>query len=469
MSKQIITIEYEIPGRSEDSVSFSSKASLMDADIVLFCPEFFGYGYDDNYCGKTCYSQSGSFQLKEDMRHWKKELDSFLKSGKIVFLLLQRKEEYYLHTGQRTFSGTGRSRITTNHVDLHDNYEFLPVDIGNITPVNGKQITFTGNPIFSSFYSKFKNDLVYQAYVENIGDAIPVFSGNDKTKILGAIYQVGAGHLVTLPILVFDEKKFIETIKDEDEKEKEYWNDKGIKFGHEFIDCLLEIDTKLIQGSTKTLAPEWISQKQFSGEKEKKLYDLMNKNNTKIEEFEKKNEELKIQLQKELELKDLLFEQGKLLENAVIKALKILGYEAENYDDGDLEMDQVIISPEKRRYIGECEGKDNKDINVTKFRQLADSLNADFARDEVEEKAFGILFGNPERLKDPKERKLDFTKKCKLGAKRENIALVKTTDLFTVTKYLNENTDEKFKKECREIIHTNLGEIVKFPVIPKKK
>ena len=131
-------------------------------------------------------------------------------------------------------------------------------------------------------------------------------------------------------------------------------------------------------------------------------------------------------------------------------------------------MDQVITSPEKNRHIGESEGKDNKDINITKFRQLLETLNADFAREDVEEKAFGILFGNPERLKEPAKRKLDFTTKCKTGAQREKIALVKTADLFEVAKFLNENTDEKFKKECREAIHRNLGEIVAFPDIPNK-
>ena len=469
MNKHIVTIGYEIPGRYEDLVDFNSKTSLMDADIVLFFPEFWFYEYDSNYCGKTCYSESGSFQLKEDMCHWKKELDSFLKLGKTVFLFLAKKEEYYLHTGQKYYSGSGKSRVTTNSVDLHNNYDFLPIDIGNITSANGKQINLIGNPIFSLLYNKFKNNLTYQTYIEKPREGIAIFTGKDKTKILGAIYKIGSGHLITLPVLTFNEKDFTEVKKDEKGEDKEYWNKKGIQFGNGFVDCLLEIESKLTEGAKKTPAPAWVSQKQFSGEKEKILYESMNKNCAKIEEIKKKNEKLKVELEKELDLKDLLYEQGKPLESAVIKALEILGFQAENYNDGDLEIDQVIISPEKRRYIGECEGKDSKDIDITKLRQLLDSLNADFARDEVQEKAFGILFGNPERLKDPKERKLDFTTKCKTGAKREQIALVKTVDLFIVAKYLTENNDEDFKKACREAIHSCLGEVVKLPGILKKK
>jgi hypothetical protein len=131
-----------------------------------------------------------------------------------------------------------------------------------------------------------------------------------------------------------------------------------------------------------------------------------------------------------------------------------------------LELDQVITSPEGYRYIGECEGKDSKDIDITKFRQLLESMSADFDREEVKEKAFGILFGNAQRLTDPKDRTLDFTQKCKVGATREKISLIKTVDLFTVTKFLKEKPDESFQKSCRDAIHGGLGGVVKFPDVP---
>ena len=88
--------------------------------------------------------------------------------------------------------------------------------------------------------------------------------------------------------------------------------------------------------------------------------------------------------------------------------------------------------------------------------------------EEVQEKAFGILFGNADRLKEPGKRNLDFTDKCKSGAEREKIALIKTIDLFAVAKYLNENDDKTFQKDCRDAIHKGLGKIVEFPEIPNK-
>ena len=230
---------------------------------------------------------------------------------------------------------------------------------------------------------------------------------------------------------------------------------------------MLDIDRKLREDSDKTPPPEWIKEKQFQLKKEIEINKVIVKNAEIISKYQKENERLEGELANETTLKDLLFENGKALEVAVINALNILGYKAENYDDGHLEMDQIIISPENYRYIGECEGKDNKDIDVTKFRQLQDALSADFAREEVNEKAFGILFGNPERFVSPENRKLHFTEKCKSGAEREKIALVKTSDLFVVTKYLLENNNETYKKDCRLAIHTQLGKIVVFPEIPK--
>ncbi|QKZ14192.1 hypothetical protein [Spirosoma sp. KUDC1026] len=143
--------------------------------------------------------------------------------------------------------------------------------------------------------------------------------------------------------------------------------------------------------------------------------------------------------------------------------MKILGYSAEGFDDGRLELDQIIISPEGDRFIGECEGKDTKDIDVSKFRQLQDALNEDFAREEVSEKAYGILFGNPQRLTSPFERTLDFTDKCKRGAEREKIALIRTADLFNAAQYVTEFKDEAYKVQCRQAIREQLGSVVVFP------
>lgn len=326
MDKEIFSIGYNIPGHSDNYYSFSSKASLMDADIVVFCPDFSGYDSDDDYQGKTCYSQNGSFQLIEDMKHWQKEIEGFLKSGKNVFLLMIKKDEYYLHTGNKSFSGTGRSRVTTNVVDIHNNYESLPIDIGNIRSVQGKHILPVGNNLFVNLYKNFYKNLGYQVYLENIGNNTPVFTGKDKAKVLGAIYKAGAGNLIALPHLYYKEDEFTDIRKNDEGEDEEYWSKKAIIFGKEFIKCLIEIDKAINYECSKTPPPEWVAKTELSSAKEKDIYKAIEINNGEIDKIEKENEKLRIDLQEEQVLKDLLYEQGKPLEKAVIKALTILGY-----------------------------------------------------------------------------------------------------------------------------------------------
>lgn len=465
MSKQLITIGYVIPGKDNDYVDFQDATSLMDADVLLISPDSIrpqGGWVDFTSSDGGCYNVETSNRYKQKVTHLKKEIEDHLRAGKNIFIFLAPEENEALASSVSS-PRKGQNSYSTYRCS---NYEFLPINIGKLTTASGKHVHFSGNPIFAEFYNRFKNNFKYQLYVENPSGAQIIFTGRDKSKILGAIYKVGSGHLVTLPTVTFHERDFTETKEGKDGEKEEFWNKKGLAFGNSFVECLLAIDARLASDSEKTPPPDWVFKDLFSGRKEKSLRQSIDINNEQIEKLQTANKKLQLELEEERKLKDLLFEQGRPLESAVIKALKILGYSAENYDDGDLEMDQVILSPEKNRYIGETEGKDNKDVNVTKFRQLIDALNADFAREEVKEKAFGILFGNAERLKEPEKRKLDFTAKCKSGAEREKIALVKTIDLFTVAEYLNENDDEKYKKDCREAIHKGLGKIVEFPEIP---
>ncbi len=117
--------------------------------------------------------------------------------------------------------------------------------------------------------------------------------------------------------------------------------------------------------------------------------------------------------------------------------------------------------------IGESEGKDTSAIDITKFRQLESNIGEDFERDEIEERAKGLLFGNGFRLTLPSERAPQFTQKSLANAKRLGSALVQTMDLYFVVIYLLDHPeDEAFKLACRTAIEETEGAIVKFPSLP---
>ncbi len=102
--------------------------------------------------------------------------------------------------------------------------------------------------------------------------------------------------------------------------------------------------------------------------------------------------------------------------------------------------------------------------------QLERNLQEDFAREEVDDFAKGVLFGNAYRLTSVAERKVFFTTKCISAAKRAKIALVRTPDIFMPAKYLKQYPkDKEYAKQCRDAIFGTEGEIVVFPSLPIQK
>jgi hypothetical protein len=166
-----------------------------------------------------------------------------------------------------------------------------------------------------------------------------------------------------------------------------------------------------------------------------------------------------------------LFGQGEPLEKAVNLAFDILGVKSNNYNfkKKDLEID-CLANLGKIILLGECEGKDNKDIDKTKLSQLLTNRIEYYAEPDVNpaKPIKSVLFGNPIRLKKPSDRNLDFTKACIDISENNSVALVKTVDLFNVVAYVKNSKDKIFARACIDkIINTTHG-IVVFPKIPKK-
>lgn len=464
MEKQIFTIGYIIPTFDKNYVDFYDELSLMDADILLISPDSFtprGDWVNFTTSDGGCYNVSGSKTYKQKISSLRKETEDYLNAGKNVFVLLTKKEEYQLANSV----SSERKGQNTFHTEMYSNYNFLPINIGILTSASGKQIEFSGNSLFSDFYEKFKKNLEYQLYIENPSGAQVIFTGKEKTKILGAIYKVKNGHLVVLPFIKYDEKKFTEY---KGKEKKEYWTKEATQFGKGLVKVFVDIDKALHKGGDRTPPPDWTSETDFQLVQGQVLKKEVEKKSKEIDKLILQKIELLTKIDQEARLRDLLFEKGKILENAINIALEILGYKAENYNDGNLELDHVITSPKGDRFIGEAEGKDTSAINIDKFRQLAVNIQEDLQREEVENPATGILFGNGFRLTKPSKRSEQFTTKCINTAKSSNCILVKTTDLFRVVKYVKESNDETFARRCRDVIKNSLGKIVEFPTIPTK-
>lgn len=424
-------------------------------------------GYDKDwrnsyFQGKPRIADNASFNLLEDSRYWQAELSTALDAGKTVFVFFRGLQEVYVYTGRDTQSGTGKNAKVTNLVASFDNYQFFPTKLPKIVPKEGSEILFCGNPVFSSFWSEFESSLRYESYLD--GEvANPLFVTRTGEKAVGALFRVGKGNLVLLPPMGRTQNGFRTLDRETDEI---VWTPKARRFGDRLIDVLLGMDKMLRTREDRTPPPDWASYESFQLAEETRLKKEIGEKDKEISDLVVKKNEMLTELDQTTRLRDLLFEKGKNLEHAVILGLKTLGYDAENYHDKWLEFDQVILSPEGQRFIGETEGKDTSAVNIDKFRQLTSNIQEDLQRDGVERPAVGILFGNGFRLAEPSARSEQFTEKCIHTAESSNCILVRTPDLFRVAKYVQETRDVSFAEQCRNAISSGIGRIVDFPGNP---
>jgi hypothetical protein len=454
METKIISVEYDVPGLSSGYCEYSSDQSLLDADIIVFRPQQFYTG-----TGKTSFGESESYDLQRNSEHWRRELLTALEYGKTVFLILAKYQVASIRTGKTDFKG----RTVINYVADYDNYKFLPIPLPSMTAKSGTEMISTGDPVFAVFWKEFGKHLKYECYL-NEKVQRPIFVTRTGQKPLGAVFKVEKGYLVLLPLLDYDEDEFLK-----EDKDGEYsWTKAAIIFGKRFVTAIQNIDKSLRSEAAETPPPAWMKHSDFISSQEAKLLGMIKDKEKEIQRLREEEQALNADLKKEQETKNLLFETGKPLEAAVIRALEILGYSAENYDDGELELDQVITSPEGERFIGECEGKDNSAINVDKFRQLAENIQADLRREDVEKPAIGILFANGFRLTAPIDRQEQFTQKCLFSAKRGTI-LVQTMDMYPVVRYILETKDQNYMKLCRDAILGSIGHLVQFPDPPTSR
>lgn len=468
-NKIIFSVEFDIPSLHDGYISFDSKRSLLDADIIVFCPRIRGnYNLDNlrgTYNGKNCYSSTSSFRVVEQLKHWYRELTNAFKAGKTIFLYLDDLYEFFVYTGEQSVSGTGRNAKTTNYVAECNNYKCIPfIPTDKLVCAKGKIIKPTSNiGIISSYWNDFSEYSEYECYIKTEQD-VPTLVTRTGNKTVGTFItgnkENSEGNIIILPKLLLDSPDFTETHEDG----KEYWTDEALSLGHKLINCFVQIDKALKEESQESVLPDWASQKKYQLPEEILITDKISKIDKKIDELKDKKQSLQVDLKEKCKLKRLLYEKGTLLEDAIINALKILKFKAKNYKDSDSEFD-AIFSCNEGCFLGEAEGKDYKEIDVTKCRQLSGNVREYYEKFETFPK--GILFGNAKRFTEPKDRKTVFTNKCLTLAKIDKLVLINTCDLYLVCKYILESNDSQYIEDCRKTIFDTESGIIKFPKIPK--
>lgn len=474
MGKKIVTVGVVLAHTDIDYVDFKKKASLLDWDIIIFRPDIHEFTrYDSempDYLGRRCLGDRNSFSLKEAVAHWRREINEAVEIGKTVIVHLCKPNEVFVQTGKNQFSGTGRNRQTTKIVEPFSNYEIIPAKV-KWTASQGREmvVSLAYREILASYWERFGSLSTYEVtFEEATKDACLVTRHGGKAV---ALHIIGGGenggNLLFLPDMDFDPENFFNSDDDSGDAVNDSFNDEARKFAACYVAEVVALDRTLRQGVERSVEPQWAKSPSYVVAEEKRVQGELLLVEEEIEIAQKKKDDLKDELAEAGQLRSLLFETGKPLENVILTALRTLGFEAENFQDDRNEFDAVFSSKEGR-LLGEAEGKDSKAINITKLRQLTMNIEEDFEREEVETRAKGVLFGNAYRLTNPANRDAPFTEKCVTSAIAQSIALVHTPDLFAVTRYVMESADIEFAKRCREVMISSCG-VAKFPTVPEAR
>lgn len=429
----IISIDYYLEDDSVTNIRFHGLETLMEADLVIIDTKPFVNEWKEavsTYQDGTVKLQSrNSDTLRKHYARRKNDIQQLLDDGKVVFCFL---DPIYKVQGQIR-NGNNYSFISS--------YDFLPeIDClknlkeGNSTVSN--LISLTNNGTFNKFYNTFKKELSYTAYFDTkTEDKEAFFLLNKAKKPVSALIKNGNGYIVLIPHI-----------------DHAFTNPK-------LITSLVDVYKKLTKKIEKTPTPDWVSEIKFK--KEMKFISEKEKLDLKLEKILAQKQDIDFKHEQLDKYKTLLFETGKHLENIVLEAFNLFGFEAFNRIDGDIEHDLIFIS-EEGRGIAEVEGKNNNSIHIGKLDQLNRAVDEDFLSSE--DYAQGVLIGNHFRLKEISKRGDPFTQKVKLAAERKNYGLLTTVEIFNAVKEIldSDKSTTELKNRIRKKILSIKGKEIKL-------
>jgi hypothetical protein len=105
--KKISTIGIDIPSNGDNYIRLDSISSLSESDIAIISPNFSNTSYSTyegemynrtrgEYEGKKCYNKESSAEMLAHSNHWKTEIPHFLDTGGTLFIILTKKDDFFL-------------------------------------------------------------------------------------------------------------------------------------------------------------------------------------------------------------------------------------------------------------------------------------------------------------------------------------------------------------------------------------
>lgn len=447
MQQRICAIGVGTVGSDITDLDLDSKRALYDFDLIIVRPGFDALAARaEPWRSDTRFLYSpGSGNVQDQFAFWKGQIEEALSQGKTVFVLGAQPERLAMARREKPFRLLGALPEPDYFVE---SYSILP-EQPKITNAGGTQIVLdTGSEAIAKYWDALRPHSTYSCHFDHE-------AGKSILKTATGDHSVG----MILPGVFGGRYVFLPDVPNLGPEMSGVGNK-----GFPLAELLRGIDTELRSTYERTPPPEWAGRSEFQLATINNANEEISKLDAKIQELDNEVGKQERRISAVEPLRALLYEQSGALEDAVILALKVLGFKAEYFDNGTEQFDALFESPEGR-FLGEVEGRNKKAIAVKKFRQLADNVNSFMDHDDQEDEPKGVLFGNGSRQIDPADRGDCFTSTVIKRAENRSMALVDTSELFQVVKYLDANDDPEFATSVRLAMFSAVGLVI-FPPAP---
>lgn len=389
------SVGYEFRDPRVEDIEFGSNQTLLGYETVLMNIDGLNYLYDNSgrtYLGHASLGERASFRIREDAKRRKRELLTLLELGGTLILFLPAPEFWYVDSGNREYSGTGRNRTTMHLVEEMNLLSTLPFSITTEVAVTQDLELRVGDP-FASFW-KSNHDYFETAAVltEQFGETTLVISGTNE--IASSIAEVEKGLVISLPQVVSPQ-----TVEGEEGNEDGVGNEDETGPDPEdvaFLDSLFDLVRALRTTSGDFEQPEWAEEYRLPGETDARERVL--KANKRVargqQELDRSERDLALHEQRKI----LVTGTGAALEALVEEAFVALGFDVEEGRPG--RSDRIARSDGQTAVL-EIKGL-SKSAGERDAAQLEKWVNEHYL--EYDEKVKGILVVNGWRGKPLEQR-----------------------------------------------------------------
>jgi hypothetical protein len=432
------TLEFPLNEPGVVDTSLVDPVSLLDADVLLVSPGAIAdrirpYVQRAQDGGPWLPLNTETRALHNALACRRDEVQRLLEVGRVVFSILDPLEGYRFHAA-----------YSPPLPPWLDNYEWLPSAVGShfkhkIKGGIGVRLRTEPRSPMEQYCRAFAEKLTYRAYLtEAVGTP---FAWLETTgNIAGSVIPAGVGRLVLLPPVL---------LQPEDRPK--------------VVGVLRECAIRLRADVPATPPPPYAAEQEYAlwGESERRraVEDAVEALH-RVQARQGKEETALCTIQR---WRGLLYETGLRLQETVVEALNLLGFNAESVEGTRGELDIVAESP-LGLVIGEVTSRERGQVP----QDEVDRLHGKAAAYEVTmqaKSAARVLLANAWPEKRPAERPPHFTDGALQTAVKLGVRLVTTSDLFRAIQHvLAHREDEDFKELCRKTILSGPGGVVELPV-----